>query len=178
MSDFSRVVFSNRVDFVMSTEAENFYKKGLYAISIEDYDAAEFFLLKSIELGGFGASYGCLGWLCGTIFKQELRALYFFRRAIIKDSKNGDLYNDYGALLLKLGHFRHSIKWFLRAVSLSLTHKKHFPLYNLAIVYRNWKRPERSLRCLRLALEYQPDFSEARKLYYSILKNDLKTSSV
>ena len=154
----------------LDAEADYFYKQGVQAVFNENYDAAEFFLLKSLEIESSEVVYGCLGWLYGTLLGQEERALTFFRQAILHNPENGDLYNDYGALLLKMGRFEESIKWFSRAVRLANSQKKHFALYNLALVYRNWKKPQRSLRYLRLALKCQPAFREARQLYYSILE--------
>ena len=154
----------------LDAEADYFYKQGMQALFNENYDAAEFFLLKSLEIESSEVAYGCLGWLYGTLLGEEQKALSFFRKAILKNPENGDLYNDYGALLLKMERFEESLKWFLRAVRLSNSKKKHFALYNLALLYRNWKRPTRSLRYLRLALKCEPDFQEARQLYYSILE--------
>ena len=154
----------------LNAEADYFYEQGVQAVFNENYDAAEFFLLKSLEIESSELVYGCLGWLYGTLLGKEKKALTFFRKAILQNPKNGDLYNDYGALLLKMGRLEESIKWFSRAVRLTKSQKKHFALYNLALVYRNWKQPQRSLRYLHLALRCQPDFQEARQLYYSILE--------
>lgn len=154
----------------LNTEADHFYRQGVQAVFHENYDAAEFFLLKSLEIEDSEAVYGSLGWLYGTLLKQEKKALAFFRQAILRNPENGDLYNDYGALLLQMGNFEEATKWFSQAVRLSNSKKKHFALYNIALVYRNRRQPRHSLRYLRLALEYQPDFQEARQLYYSILE--------
>ena len=155
----------------LDAEADYFYKQGVQAVFDGNYDAAEFFLLKSLEIENSELVYGCLGWLYGTLLRDEKKGLAFFRKAILQNPENGDLYNDYGALLLKMGRFEESVKWFLRAVRLSNSQKKHFALYNLALVYHNWKRSRYSLRYLRLALKCQPSFQEARQLYYSILES-------
>ena len=155
----------------LNAEADYFYKQGVQAIFDENYDAAEFFLLKSLEIESSEVIYGCLGWLYGTLLGEEKKALAFFRKAILQNPENGDLYNDYGALLLKMGRLEESIKWFSRAVRLAKSQKKHFALYNLALVYHNRRRPQRSLAYLRLALKCQPAFQEARQLYYSILED-------
>ena len=155
----------------LDTEADYFYKQGVQAVFNKNYDAAEFFLLKSLEIENSDVVYACLGWLYGTLLGSEEKGLGFFRKAILRNPENGDLYNDYGALLLKMGRFEESLKWFSRAVRLANSKKKHFALYNLALVYHNWKRSRSSLRYLRLALKYEPSFQEARQLYYSILEN-------
>ncbi len=154
----------------MNSEANLFYKRGVQAILNQDYDASEFFLLKSIEIDDSELNYGCLAWLYGTVYKQEEKGLRYFRKAIRKNPRQGDLYNDYGALLLKTGRLHDSIKWFGKAIRLASSKKKHFAFYNLALVYRDWKKPKRSLRYLQLALRHKADFQEARKLYFTILK--------
>ena len=153
----------------MNDEAKKYYELGLLSLQNQNTDTAEYCLLKSAEIEPSEISYGCLGWFYGTVNIQEDRALRFFRKAIMQNPKNGDLYNDYGALLLKIGQYNQSIKWFLKAVRLTDIDKRHYALYNLALVYRNMKRPERSLRFLRKAINQRPDFNEALNLYNNIL---------
>ncbi len=156
----------------MNEEAKDFYDLGIKALQNGNTDVAEYCLLKSAEIEPSEITYGCLGWFYGTIDMQEKRALRYFRKAIMQNPANGDLYNDYGALLLKIGHYNESIKWFLRAVRLTDSSKRHYALYNLALVYHNIQRPERSLRFLKKAIEQKPDFDEARVLYKNITETN------
>ena len=155
----------------MHEEAEYFYKKGINAIQNQNQDAGEFFLLKAAEIEECEKTYSSLGWFYGTILQEMKKGLRFFRMAILQNPHNGDLYNDYGALLLKTGRLKASLCWFLRAIRLPQGEKKHFSFYNIALIYQSWKEPERSLHYLHLAMEEQPEFKEALQLYFSILKN-------
>ena len=166
-----------RANNEMLAEAQLFYERGVNAVFDKNYDGAEYFFLKSAEIDPSELNYGSLGWLYGTIFNDGKRALSFFRKAIFQNPKNGGLYNDYGALLLRMGELKASLKWFSRAIKLENSEKKHFALYNLALVYRRWERPRTSLRYLRLALKHKPLFFEAQQLY-DIILNEKKQASL
>ncbi|MBX7057443.1 MAG: hypothetical protein K1X75_05210 [Leptospirales bacterium] len=152
----------------MIPEARAFYQEGVSEAQAGNYDAAEFFLLKSIEIDATGGAYASLGWLYGSVLKQEHSAFRCFRNAIRLNSENGDHFNDCGALLLKAGRARESVKWFLRALRCPECTRRHLTLYNLAIVYRRWNRPERSRRFLNLALKIDPEFARARAMLKDI----------
>ena len=156
-----------------NAEAEIFYKKGVQAIFDGEIDAAEFFLLKSLEIEPHSEVYGSIAWLYGSVLDQNEKGLHFFHQAVLLDPKNGDLCNDYGVLLLKNGHLRKAVKWFLRSMRLASIKKKHFSLYNLALAYHGHGRVRHSLRYLHSALELKPDFEEAKKLYNAIVERNV-----
>jgi len=148
----------------MNPDARHFYQEGVCDAQAGAYDSAEYYLLKSLEIDASSSAYATLGWLYGSILKREAEAFRCFRRAIRLHSRNGDHFNDCGALLLKTGRVRESVKWFVRALRCPEGARRHLALYNLAIVYRRWNRPERSRRYLHLALRQQPDFARGRAL--------------
>ncbi len=152
----------------MIPEARSFYQEGVCEAQAGNHDAAEFYLLKSLEIDPSGATYASLGWLYGSILKREEAAFRCFRNAIKQSPENGDHYNDCGALLLKAGRVRESLKWFLRSLRCAESSRRHLTLYNLAIVYRRWNRPERSRRFLHLALRIDPEFARARTMLKDI----------
>ncbi|MCB1326135.1 MAG: hypothetical protein H7A21_04985 [Spirochaetales bacterium] len=152
----------------MSPDARGAYREGICEAVVGNYDAAEYHLLRAAEIEATVSTYATLGWLYGSVLSEPRRAFRFFRRAIRMNPENGDLFNDCGALLLKEGHSRAAVKWLLRAVRARECSKRHFALYNLALVYRRWNRPERSRRFLRLALRTEPDFPQARELLVSL----------
>ena len=156
----------------MEQEAEVFYNKGIQAIVIEEYDAAEFFLIKSSEIDGQEANHAALAWLYGNILHRIEKALHYLRLALLANPENGELYNDYGALLLKNGSYTDAVQWLIRAVRLSPEKKKHYSLYNLAIAYHNRNQMRNSLRYLRMALRQKPEFQEALELYASIINQE------
>ncbi|MEQ9365852.1 MAG: tetratricopeptide repeat protein, partial [Leptospirales bacterium] len=100
--------------------------------------------------------------------RRDADALRCFRKAIRLNPRNGDLFNDCGAVLLRMGKLQESVKWFLRALKSTEGAKHHLALFNLAIVYRRWNRPERSRRYLNLAVKLRPDFERARALLAEI----------
>lgn len=152
----------------MNPDARHFHQEAMSDALVGNYDAAEFYLLKSLEIEPSVPGYATLGWLYAAIFKRNLDALRAFRRAIRLDPANGDLYNDCGALLLRMGRIRESVKWLTRALRSERGERKHLALYNLAVVYRRWNRPERSRRYLNLAIKLRPDFDRARTLLEEI----------
>ena len=150
----------------MIEEAELFYHKAIVTTYTEQYDVAEYCLLKSIEIDPSEHNCASLGWLYAVAFEsQEKKALRFFRKAIFCNPANGDLYNDYGALLLRMGLPKNSIKWFKKAARFPHCPKRHFALYNLALAYYNSNHFTKSRRFLRLALKSRPDFEQALHLY-------------
>ncbi len=153
----------------MNAEALDFYKKAIAAIYASNSDVAEFCLLKSIEVDAHEMNYACLAWLYAVVMGEEKKALFYFRCAIFSNPKNGELYNDYGALLLRMNRHQEASRWFAKSLRLSPPSKKHLALYNLALVYSKKQQKEKSLVFLRKALEYCPDFQAAHKLYYDIL---------
>lgn len=148
----------------MLADARYYYRDGVCEAVIGNYDTAEYFLLKSLEIDPAVSTYATLGWLYGSILERGEDALRSFRHAIRMDSDNGDLYNDIGALLIKMDRVNDSVKWFRRALRCSRCNRRHFALYNLALVYREWNRSERSRRYLNLALRMMPDFEQATNL--------------
>lgn len=152
----------------MNPDARIFHQEGMSDAIVGNYDAAEFYLLKSLEIEPSIPAYATLGWIYGSVHRRNEDALRCFRKAIRLNPKNGDLYNDCGAVLLRMGKLRESVKWFLKALKSSEGAKKHLALFNLAVVYRRWNRSERSRRYLNLALKHRPDFERARALLAEI----------
>ena len=152
----------------MNPDARCFHQEGMSDAIVGNYDAAEFYLLKSLEIEPSVPGYATLGWLYSCVQRRDRDALRCFRNAIRLNPENGDLYNDFGAVLLRQGELQKSVKWFLRALKSSEGSKHHLALFNLAIVYRRWNRSERSRRYLNLALKLRPDFERARSLLAEI----------
>lgn len=152
----------------MNPDARIFHQEGMSDAIVGNYDAAEFYILKSLEIEPSVPGYAILGWLYSCVQQRDTDALRCFRKAIRLNPKNGDLYNDCGAVILRMGKIQESVKWFTRALKSSEGSKHHLALFNLAIVYRRWNRPERSRRYLNLALKLRPDFQRARALLAEI----------
>ena len=144
-------------------EATDLFKLFQKQTRLGNFDIAEFLLLKSIEIEPDADKYTCLGWFYGAMGGQEKRALHAFRQAIRQDPAYGDAYNELGALVLQIGRPTQAIKWFRKALKVGHCSKPHFALYNLALIFRDINRPERSKRYLNLALKIEPGFQTAHE---------------
>ena len=140
-----------------------YFRKSIDLMSAGDADAAEFLLLQSLEIEETELKYTCLGWLHGNLQGRTMPAVRAFVKALRMNREYGDAYNECGALLLRVGRDRRAIQCFTRALKAQTCSKRHFALYNLALIYAEKNRPERSRRYLNLALKLKPDFQEARE---------------
>ncbi|MCB1172570.1 MAG: tetratricopeptide repeat protein [Leptospiraceae bacterium] len=155
----------------MNAEALEYYHTGLLHASQSNYDAAEYFLLKSLEIDAVVGTWATLGWLYASRTGRYKDALRVFKKAIRLAPQDGDLFNDFGALLIKMGRPKMAMHWFNRALRSKACSRYHYALYNMALIYRSWNRPERSRRYLHLCLRKKPDFEMARELLGQIEKD-------
>ena len=153
---------------IQNKEALHFYEQGMIAIFEDKKEKAELLLLKALEIESNSSIYGSLAWFYGHLMKEYDKAFLYFRKALKNNPAKGDFYNDCGAVLLKLGKQKESVKWFNRALKLSNYTKKHIALYNLALVFHSAGDLGKSKNYLKLALDYQPNFWEAKNLYHEI----------
>lgn len=157
---------------MMDQEAHRFLQFGIRAALTGDRSAAEICFLKSLEIETHVQNCLCLGGLLAAVAGRELEAFRYFRRAVRCDPCSGDACHECGAMLLRLGRFSEALKWFRRSLAISSMTRRHFALYNLAIVYKRWNRPERSRRFLYLALQTEPEFEPARRLLAKLREAD------
>ncbi len=151
-------------EYPVNTQATEFMKEGVRLALAGESDRAEYYLLKSYEIKPGAKILSTLGWFYGLHLGNRADGFRYFRRAAFYDSNSGDPYNECGNILFRDGRIQDSLKWFHRSLRCKNNSKKHFVLYNLAVVYSKLNRPERSLRYLNLALRYEPDFARARDL--------------
>ena len=152
----------------MDILAQESYERAIEEAGRDNYDAAEYYLLHSLEIEAHVNAYATLGWLYASRTERYRDAIRVFRKAIRLAPHDGDLYNDFGALLIKMNESGRALKWFHRALKCESCSRRHYALYNMALIYRDWKRPERSRRYLHLCLHHKPDFSVARELLQRI----------
>ena len=156
----------------MEEEAFKFLQSGVRAAYAGDRAAAEFCFLKSLEIETHALNCLCLGGLLANVSGREMEAFRYFRRAVRCDPRSGDAYHECGAMLMRMGRVNEAQKWFRRALSADFMTRRHFALYNLAIVYKRWNRPERSRRYLYLALQTEPEFEPARQMLARLREAD------
>lgn len=148
----------------MQSDAQFMYQSGIEKAAEGNYDAAEYHLLQSLEIEPMVTVYATLGWLYASHFNEFKRAMRMFRKAIRMSPDDGDLLNDFGALLIKMSQPGRALKYFHRSIRAEVCTRQHYALYNMALIYRNWNRPERSRRYLNLSLRYKPGFTIALEL--------------
>ena len=159
----------------MQAEAQSYYESGILKAAEGNYDAAEYHLLQSLEIEPLVPAYATLGWIYASRFNQFQRAMRMFRKAIRITPEDGDLLNDFGALLIKMGEPKRALKFFYRSLKSEICTRQHYALYNMALIYKSWNRPERSRRYLNLSLRYKPDFIVAKELLEKIKSSDSRS---
>ncbi len=143
--------------------SNSLFLSAVKSICSGNLDSAEYFLLALSENDPDAKSYAFLGWLYGSQGRERDAVRCYFK-AVRQDPDSGFPYNDFGVYLIGTGRSEASVKWFLKALHCRKFEQKHISLYNLALLYQIWNRPERSARFLNLALVYSPDFTEAVEL--------------
>jgi tetratricopeptide (TPR) repeat protein len=149
-------------------QAKDYYDLALSCNKEGNSEAAEYYFHSALEFGNDARIFHALGLCCAQKEGRELEAFRLFRRAIRTNAEFADAYNDCGVMLLRLGMFQKSAKWFHKALKINSKERKHFALYNLAVLYKKMRRPERSIRYLHLALKLEKDFFQAKKLLQQI----------
>jgi Tfp pilus assembly protein PilF len=161
----------------VNTTAEQYIQTGLQYTMQGDSDRAEYFFLKAYEIDQNAGILSTLGWFYGIHLARMEDGFKYFRRAIRYNPKSGDPYNECGNLLFRAGLEREALKWFHKSISCKDNSKAHYVLYNLAVVYNNMNRPERSIQYLNQALSIQPAFKKAEK-FLADLQNKLSGKMV
>lgn len=160
----------------LKEQAEQYIKQGMVCATDGESDRAEYFFLMAYEMVQNERTLSTLGWFYGLHLGRVEEGFKFFRRAIRHKPQSGDSYNECGNLLFRAGMAKESLKWFHRSLKCDENPRKHFVLYNLAVVYHQLNRSERSLRYLNLALRFKPDFDRA-KTFLEELRNELSRKS-
>ncbi len=154
----------------MNTTAEHYIQTGLQFTMKGDADRAEFYFLKAYEIEQNSTVLSTLGWFYGIHLNRLEEGFKYFRRAVRCNPDSGDAYNECGNLLFRAGLEKESMKWFHKSLTCRDNSKAHYVLFNLAVVYYNLNRPERSIQYLNQALNIAPDFKKAEKFLADIQK--------
>ena len=133
-----------------------------------EFDSAEYYFSKSLEFSDNIEAFFYLGMISNIKSKTDL-ALYYFYKALEVDPDYGNASNEIGVILLRSGREKDSLYWFRKSLKSRINDAIHIPLFNLAMIYKQWNRPERSLQYLYRALEEKPDFEEAIKMRNSLI---------
>lgn len=133
-------------------------------------EKAEYLLSQTMEVEETPEALFYLG-LIASQKNQIPEALSYFYRSHQLEPDYGNPCNEIGVILLRLGKEKEAIYWLKRSIQCKINDALHIPLFNLATLYKIWNRPERSLQYLYKAIEFAPDFEEAKKLRDEILSS-------
>ena len=143
-------------------EAVELFRRAYEAQTARDYEAAVELYRRSIETCPTAEAHTFLGWVYS--FQQRYReAIDECLAAIRVDPTLGNPYNDIGSYLLAQGDQWSCVRWFRRALLAPRYEARAFPHFNLARVYEQRRRPLDAARHYGLALEQQPDFTQAAR---------------
>lgn len=145
-------------------------RKGKEFFKLGHLEKANYFLSQAMEIEETSEALFYLG-LIASQKNQISEALSYFYRSHQLDPEYGNPCNEIGVILLRLGKEREAIYWLKRSIQCRFNDALHIPLFNLATLYKIWNRPERSLQYLHKAIEFAPDFEEAKKLRDEILSS-------
>jgi len=127
-------------------------------------EAAEYLYHAALEYDiGSATVYRLLGKLYSRMPGKRREAIESYQTSFdMKQSARvacaiGDLYLAH--------HERHeAVRWYHAALAAPESSVNHLILFQLARIYLEWKRPERSRRYLKLAMRCKKNFSKARHL--------------
>ena len=128
----------------------------------KDYGEAIKLYKKSIEIFPTAEAYTFLGWTYSFQGEYDL-AIAECIAAISVDETFGNPYNDIGSYLIAKGNFYDCVKWFEKAIAAPRYDARAFPHFNLATVYEKRGKILEAARHYGLALDEQPNYTQAYK---------------
>jgi len=144
------------------TRAIELFESAYRAQVEKDYDGAIELYRRSIETYPTAEAHTFLGWVYS--FQERYQdAIDECLEAIRVDASLGNPYNDIGSYLIAQGDLWSCVRWLKLALHAPRYEARAFPHFNLARVYEQRHRPLEAARHYGLALEQQPDFSQATR---------------
>ncbi|MGH9944488.1 MAG: tetratricopeptide repeat protein, partial [Pyrinomonadaceae bacterium] len=143
-------------------EAVELFRRAYQAQTEQNYDEAIELYRRSIAVSPTAEAHTFLGWVYS--FQQRYdEAIDECLVAIHLDPAFGNPYNDIGSYLIAKGDLYNCVRWFRRALSAPRYESYAFPHFNLGRIYEQRGRLLEAARHYGLALEEQPDFTQAAK---------------
>jgi tetratricopeptide (TPR) repeat protein len=125
-----------------------------------DYERAIELYKRSIDVYPTAEAHTFLGWVYSFQNRYD-EAIAECLEAIRVDETLGNPYNDIGSYLLAKGDSYGSVRWFKRALLAPRYESYAFPHFNLGRVYESRKMFLDAAKHYGLALEQNPQFTEA-----------------
>jgi tetratricopeptide (TPR) repeat protein len=143
-------------------EARQLFQEAYEAQLAHNYDEAIELYKRSIETYPTAEAHTFLGWVYSFQDRYD-EAIEECLEAIRVDETLGNPYNDIGSYLLAKGDSYGCVRWFKRALFAPRYESYAFPHFNLGRVFEMRRKYLEAARHYSLALEQQPNFSDAAK---------------
>src|SRR3982751_2154370 len=140
--------------------ATELFRRALAAQHEKRYEEAIELYQRSIDVCPTAEAHTFLGWVYSFQNRYD-EAISECLEAIRVDETLGNPYNDIGSYLLAKGDAYGSVRWFKRALLAPRYESSAFPHFNLGRVYESRKRFMDAAKHYGLALEQNPEFTEA-----------------
>ena len=143
-------------------EARQLFQEAYEAQLAHNYEEAIELYKRSIETYPTAEAHTFLGWVYSFQDRYD-EAIEECLEAIRVDETLGNPYNDIGSYLLAKGDSYGCVRWFKRALFAPRYESYAFPHFNLGRVFEMRRKYLDAARHYSLALEQQPNFSDAAK---------------
>ncbi|HEY6805889.1 MAG TPA: tetratricopeptide repeat protein [Pyrinomonadaceae bacterium] len=140
--------------------AKELFNEAYEAQQAHDYVRAIELYQRSIDTYPTAEAHTFLGWVYSFQSRYD-EAIEECLEAIRVDETFGNPYNDIGSYLLAQGDSYGSVRWFKRALLAPRYESYAFPHFNLGRVYESRKKFLEAVKHYGLAVEQNPDFTEA-----------------
>jgi Tfp pilus assembly protein PilF len=141
--------------------AEEYFSTGYNLHLNGDLEGAILNYRRSIELFPLAKAHTFLGWAYSLLGDFD-RAINECLLAIEIDPDFGNPYNDIGSYLIALNKDEEAVYWLERALDAKEYQPRHFPLYNLGIVYEKKGEWFLALEYYHESLKMKSDFTQAK----------------
>ena len=141
-------------------EARQLFHEAYQAQLAQNYEEAIELYKRSIETYPTAEAHTFLGWVYSFQNRYD-EAIEECLEAIRIDETLGNPYNDIGSYLLAKGDAYGCVRWFRRALLAPRYESYAFPHFNLGRVYEMRRKYLDAARHYGLAIEQQPNFTEA-----------------
>ncbi len=156
----NRTSYEDDVSPAAKYEAKELFQEAYEAQLVQNYEAAIGLYKRSIETYPTAEAHTFLGWVYSFQSRYD-EAIAECLEAIRVDETLGNPYNDIGSYLLAKGDAYGCVRWFKRALFAPRYESYAFPHFNLGRVYEMRRKYLEAVRHYSLALEQQPNFTEA-----------------
>ena len=141
-------------------QAKQLFQEAYEAQLAQDYEEAIKLYQRSIATYPTAEAHTFLGWVYSFQNRYD-EAIDECLEAIRVDETLGNPYNDIGSYLLAKGDSYSCVRWFKRALFAPRYESYAFPHFNLGRVYESRRKYLEAARHYGLALQQQPNFTEA-----------------